>query len=187
MMATGGAFTTLSSNPLGCSTTGRVLFRGSAAAYCAARQWVRYLQRVMASNADAVTVYWESCWNDRRTERLVEVFHDPYTHGRTQVSPARMAAIIDETVASLPDVQVCVDETEVLSDVVITRSRFIATHSGVIFGLDPTGKAVNVPTLDIFFFRDGKVARYWHLTDHLPILVGIEAEVRIGDQVAKLD
>ncbi len=141
----------------------------------------------MASNADAVTVYWESCWNDRRTERLVEVFHDPYTHGRTQVSPARMAAIIDETVASLPDVQVCVDETEVLSDVVITRSRFIATHGGVILGLDPTGKPVNVPTLDIFFFRDGKVALYWHLTDHLPILVGIEAEVRIGDQVAKLD
>ena len=45
----------------------------------------------------------------------------------------------------------------------------------------------NVPTLDNFFFRDGKVARYWHLTAHFPILVGIEAEVRIGDQVAKLD
>jgi hypothetical protein len=28
----------------------------------------------------------------------------------------------------------------------------------VIFGLSPTGKAVDVPTLDIFFFRDGKVA-----------------------------
>jgi predicted ester cyclase len=47
---------------------------------------------------------------------------------------------------------------EVLSDVVITRLRFIPTHGGVIFGLSPTGKAVDVPTLDIFFFRDGKVA-----------------------------
>src|SRR5207244_3371022 len=54
---------------------------------------------VMASNADAVKVYWEACWNGRRTERLAEVFHDPYIHGRTEVSPARMAAIIDETVA----------------------------------------------------------------------------------------
>jgi len=57
----------------------------------------------------------------------------------------------------------------------------------MIFGLRPTGKAVDVPTLDIFFFRGGKVARYRHLTDHLPILVGIEAEVRIGNQVASLD
>ena len=53
--------------------------------------------------------------------RRAEVFHDPYTHGRTQVSPTRMAATINETVASLPDVQVCVDETELLSDLVITR------------------------------------------------------------------
>ena len=78
----------------------------------------------------------------------------------------------------MPDVQVYVDDTEVVSDVVITQSRFIATHGGVIFGLDPTGKVVNAPTLDIFFFREGRVARYWHLTDQLPILVGIEAEVR---------
>jgi predicted ester cyclase len=133
---------------------------------------------VMASNVDSVKVYWESCWNNRRKERLAEVFHDPYTHGRKQVSLARMATTIDETVASLPDVQVHVDETEVLGDVVITRSRFVATHGRVIFGLSLTGKAVDVPTHDIFFFHDGKVARHWHLTDHLPILVGIGADVR---------
>lgn len=28
-----------------------------------------------------------------------------------------------------------------------------------------------MPTLDIFFFEEGKVRRYWHLTDHLPMIV----------------
>src|SRR5207249_511695 len=141
---------------------------------------------VMTSNAEMINLYWESCWNERRTERLAEVFHDPYTHGRDLRSPGQMASIIAETVSSLPDVQVRVSETAVLDDVVITRSHFLGTHGGEIFGLSPTGKAVDVPTLDVFFFRDGKVSRYWHLTDHLPILLGIGAEVRIGQQVATL-
>jgi len=44
-----------------------------------------------------------------------------------------------------------------------------------------------MPTLDIFFFEEGKVRRYWHLTDHLPMIVGIGAEVRLKDALAIWD
>lgn len=141
----------------------------------------------MTSNADIVNLYWETCWNGRQVDRLGEVFHDPYTHGRTEFSPALMAGVIEETIGSFPDFRVQVNETRVLDEAVVTRSTFIGTHGGEIFGLSATGKTVELPTLDMFFFREGKVWLYWHLTDHLPIVTGIGAEVRVGDQVANWD
>jgi len=141
----------------------------------------------MASGPELVSLYWETCWNGRQVDRLGEVFHDPYTHGKTVFSPALMAGIIEETVQEFPDFRVQVNETRVLDEAVITRSKFIGTHGGVVFGLSPTGRTVELPTLDVFFFREGKVWLYWHLTDHLPILTGIGAEVRVGDQIAVWD
>lgn len=138
----------------------------------------------MTSNAELVHLYWETCWNGRQVERLPEVFHDPYTHGRTPFSPTLMAGIVQETLREFPDMRVQVKETRVVEDAVITRSTFVGTHGGEIYGLPPTGKIVELPTLDVFFFREGKVWLYWHLTDHLPILTGIGAEVRLGDHVA---
>lgn len=87
--------------------------------------------------------------------------------------------------ASFPDLHVRIDDLEDLGETVITRTRFIGTHLGVIFGLPATGRAIDAPSLDVFFFRGGRVTRLWHLFDHWPIVRGIGAEVRIGDEVAQ--
>ena len=138
-------------------------------------------------NADLVRMYWATCWNERQVERLGEVFHDPYLHGRASRTPADHAEIVRETVASFPDLQVRIDDLQDLGETVITRTRFIGTHRGAIVGLSGTGRCINAPSLDVYFFEGGRVARLWHLFDHLPILQGIGAEVRIGDQVAEFD
>ncbi|HVE63902.1 MAG TPA: ester cyclase, partial [Mycobacteriales bacterium] len=65
--------------------------------------------------------------------------------------------------------------------------RFIGTHGGEYVGLSATGRPIEAPSLDVFFFRDGLVERMWHLFDHLPLVQGIGAEVRVGDQVAVFD
>lgn len=139
------------------------------------------------TNEEAVRLYWQTCWNERRTERLGEVFHDPYLHGKTEFTPARLAGIVDWAVAAFADFRVQVNESATVGDAVITRSTFLGTHTGKIYGLPPTGRPVALPTLDLFFFRDGKVWRYWHQTDHLPVLAGIGAEIRVGDRLADLD
>lgn len=138
-------------------------------------------------NADVVRLYWDVCWNERRVDQLAEVFSDPYTHGRTRFSPERHAEIIRGTVVSFPDLRVSVDELEDRGNLVITRSRFIGTHGGPIFGLGPTGRPMEAPSLDVYFFDAGKVVKLWHLFDHLPILTSIGAEVRVGDEIADLE
>ncbi|MEX0625257.1 MAG: ester cyclase, partial [Chloroflexota bacterium] len=102
-------------------------------------------------NADLIRMYWADCWNERRVERLREVFHDEYLHGRTSLTPADHAEIVRETVASFPDLHVRIDDLEDLGETVITRTRFIGTHLGVIFGLPATGRAIDAPSLDVFF------------------------------------
>lgn len=141
----------------------------------------------MRSNLEVIETYWDACWNNREVGRLGEVFHDPYTHGRTPFSPDLMGEIITDTVASFPDFKVQVNEVQELEGAIITRSTFHGTHGGEIFNLAATGKSVEMPTLDIFFFEEGRVRRYWHLTDHLPIIVGIDAEVKVGGSVAVWD
>lgn len=140
-----------------------------------------------ASPAEIVRLYWDVCWNQRDTDRLGEVFHAEYLHGRTPFTPERHAQIIHDTVAAFPDLQVRVDELEERDEMVITRSRFIGTHGGSIFGLSATGRTIDAPSLDVYYFRDGLVTRLWHLFDHLPIVAAIGAEVRIGDEVASFD
>lgn len=141
----------------------------------------------MSTNGDTIRRYWDLCWNERRTDLVGEIFAAPYLHGRTEATPSDHAGIITETVAAFPDLRIEVVDVEDLDAVVITRSRFTGTHGGEIFGLRATGRSMTAPSLDVFFFADERVERLWHQFDHLPILRGIGAEVRIGEQLADLE
>jgi len=141
----------------------------------------------MSTPTDLVRRYWERCWNERAVDELGEIFHESYQHNRSEATVAEHAAIIEDTVRSFPDVRVEIVDIAATGDAVISRARFIGTHGGVVFGIGPTGRAMSAPTLDVYFFQNGKVATLWHLTDHLPILRGLGAEVRIAGQVADLE
>lgn len=141
----------------------------------------------MTAPIDLVRRYWERCWNERAVDELGKIFHEPYRHNRSEGTVAGHAAIIEDTVRSFPDLHVEIGDIAETGDVVITRARFIGTHGGEVFGIEATGRAISAPTLDVYFFRDGKVATLWHLTDHLPILRDIGAEARVAGQLVDLD
>lgn len=141
----------------------------------------------MSTPIELVRRYWERCWNERALDELGDIFHEPYQHNRSEGTIADHAAIIEDTVRSFPDVRVEIVDLAATGDVVITRARFIGTHGGDVFGIGPTGRAISAPTLDVYFFRDGKVATLWHLTDHLPILRDIGADARVAGQPVDLD
>ena len=141
----------------------------------------------MSANGATIQRYWDVCWNERRTDLIGEVFAASYLHGRTEMTPAGHAEIITETVAAFPDLRIEIVDLEDRDAIVITRTRFVGTHGGEIFGVGPTGRQMTAPSLDVYFFAGSRVNRLWHQFDHLPILQGIGAEVRVGDQLAKLD
>jgi len=46
-------------------------------------------------------------------------------------------------------------------DMVATRKKIKGTHTGVIFGVPPSNKEVEINVIDIIRIKDGKYAEHW--------------------------
>ena len=139
------------------------------------------------SPEELVRLFWESCWNERRTDRLAEIFPDPFTFGDREGPLARLVEVIEETAASSSDLKIEIRSMHSLGPAVVTRTWLTGTHTGPLFGVPATGKPFRTPNLDVFIFREGKVEQYLHLSDHLPILGALGAEIRVGGDLADLE
>lgn len=140
----------------------------------------------MTTPAALIELYWTVIWNERATERLGEVFHDPYLHNRSAATLAEHAEIVADTVRSIPDLRVEIVDIAEAGAAVITRTRFVGSHGGPLFGVGATGRALSAPSLDVYFFRDGRVERLWHLFDHLPLLREMGAIAAVDGRPADL-
>lgn len=140
----------------------------------------------MTTPTELIQLYWTVIWNERATERLGEVFHEPYLHNRSEATLAEHAGIITETVRAIPDLRIEIVDIAEAGAAVITRTRFLGSHGGELFGVAATGRALSAPSLDVYFFRDGRVERLWHLFDHLPLLREMGAIATIDGRPADL-
>ena len=131
-------------------------------------------------NEELVRVFWDVCWNQRRIDQLAEVFHDPFILGAIEGPRARLVEIVKESVAASSDCNIEVRSLHTFGDAVVTRTLISGTHTGVVFGVPPTGRAYRVPMLDVFAFRDGKVYHYMHLADHLAQAAAMDPDLVIA-------
>jgi steroid delta-isomerase-like uncharacterized protein len=69
--------------------------------------------------------------------------------------------------AAFPDVRVTVDDVIAAGDRVALRWHGEGTHRGDLMGLAPTGVRGSVTGMDIFLWKDGKVAENWSEWDNL--------------------
>jgi predicted ester cyclase len=53
---------------------------------------------------------------------------------------------------------------------VITRKTFHGTHTGVLFGVPPTGRPVAIDVIDIVRIEDGQLREHWNIVDRLGML-----------------
>jgi len=56
-------------------------------------------------------------------------------------------------------------------DKVVARVRFTGTHDGEFMGMPPTGKAIDVPAIDILLFgEDGLIHAHWGVFDAMAMM-----------------
>src|ERR1700755_299616 len=60
-----------------------------------------------------------------------------------------------------PDCRVEILDQIVEGDKVTTRKRILATHTGEIFGIKPTGRPVEIQVIDIIRLENGKYKEHW--------------------------
>src|SRR5262249_17321127 len=93
-----------------------------------------------------------SAVNAHDTARFPELFTEAYIQHSGR-SPSGLPAQIENfrrIFASMPDVQMRVEDRVIAGDKVVARTTYSATHTQTIANIAPTGKAITFRTIDIW-------------------------------------
>lgn len=67
--------------------------------------------------------------------------------------------------AAFPDYHVTNEDLVIGGDRVAVRNTVTGTHQGAFMGHPPTGRPIQIRTMDIHQVRGGKIVATWHLED----------------------
>lgn len=107
----------------------------------------------------------EDVWN-KGDFRLADQMFSPGTtlHYRGQdipLTPEKGMQIVKNWRAGFPDFNFKIEDMIVANDKVVLRIPFTGTHLGKFWGLEPTGRKINVTEILIIRIADNRIAEMW--------------------------
>jgi predicted ester cyclase len=112
---------------------------------------------------------------------VVRAFYEPFRTGDQEIladdwidiplapgqeqGPSGMAAHIAGFRRALPDYSVTHEDLIVGIDRVAVRNTVAGTHQGAFMGHEPTGRRIELRTMDIHQVRSNRIVVTWHLED----------------------
>ena len=135
---------------------------------------------------------------------VVRAFYEPFRTGDTTIydeilaedwidiplgpgqeqGPAGMAAQIAAFRQAMPDYNVKHEDLIVGGDRVAVRNTVSGTHLGPFMGYEPTGRHVEIRTMDIHQLRDHRIIATWHLEDFAGLMAQLTAPADTPVQAA---
>jgi len=73
---------------------------------------------------------------------------------------------------AISNIQVIIYDQLAEGDVVTTRKVITGTHTGVFFGIEPSGKSISIDVIDIVRIRNGKYFEHWGINT-LPTVLSL--------------
>lgn len=98
------------------------------------------------------------------------VEHEPPPIPNPPTGKAAVRMWFETLFAAFPDLTMTADDTIVEGDKVAIRARATGTHQGELMGIPATGRAVDVPLIDIMRFRDGQIIEHWGIVDNAAMM-----------------
>jgi predicted ester cyclase len=121
-----------------------------------------------------VRSYFEEVLTQRRIDRLDELL-DPefrsYAPSGASIDRDQYQAAVAATLAAFQDLTVTVEEQVAERDLVATRWTAEGTHSGALFGIEPTTRTVRVSAMHIHRVKEGRFIEHWEAIDLHGLLV----------------
>lgn len=77
---------------------------------------------------------------------------------------------------SFPDMEFTINDTIEEGNEVALRWTMTGTHDGPLGDMEPTGKRVEMPAVEINRFEDGKLAETWTQSDMLDLMQQLETD-----------
>ena len=131
-----------------------------------------------ADITDVVRAFYEP-FRTGDTSPYAEVLADDWTDiplapGQQQ-GPAGMTAQIALFRRAMPDYDVTHEDLIAAGDRVAVRNTVSGTHQGAFMGQEPTGKRIEMRTMDVHQVRDGRIVTTWHLEDFAGLMAQLSA------------
>jgi len=114
-----------------------------------------------------------SIWNSGDLAAVPDVYSPDFVvHWSKSENPPEsfghegVASAIRNTLAAFPDWHEKVVDLIIDQDRIVTRYVSTGTHLGPLWGLQPTGRRIEIDEISIFRIENGKVAEQWCLVDY---------------------
>lgn len=107
----------------------------------------------------------------------------PLAPGQVQ-GPTGMAAQISLFRQAMPDYDVTHEDLVTGGEKVAVRNTVSGTHQGAFMGYKPTGRRIEMRTMDIHEVRNGKIVTTWHLEDFAGLMAQLTAAPDVPTEAA---
>jgi steroid delta-isomerase-like uncharacterized protein len=136
-------------------------------------------------NKALIRRFYEQVWDQGNTDFAYEVFADNYVRHDLRPTtalpgPEGQKKIADDFRAAFPDLRVKVDLVVGGADYVVGRWTASGTHTGDWAAIAPTGRHATFSAVNIFRFKDGKVAEVWNHRDDFGLFEQIGSPIHAG-------
>jgi len=119
--------------------------------------------------------YFAELFNQGKLELVAELLHPDYVNhspGSAELPRGRdgVGVVVQALRRGFPDLYYRIDDLVVGEDSVAVRTTLTGTQRGDLFGIGPTGRAVEVAQMTFERFREGRIVAHHRLTDDLSLL-----------------
>jgi steroid delta-isomerase-like uncharacterized protein len=137
------------------------------------------------ANSEVVRRFYKEVWNRGNVDVADEVFADDYVRhdlrpSQAEPGPAGQKRIAADFRRAFPDVRFDVEMIIAEGDLVAARWTAQGTTSGPWGGQPATGRRARFSGVNIFRFRDGKVAEIWNHRDDLGLMEQLGVRIFAG-------
>lgn len=134
-----------------------------------------YKINILDGNRDLISRYFEKVWNQGNVDILDEILSSEYINHNPgfenpKPGPVGLKPIVLAIRKGFPDLKYIVERMVVAEDHVAVHVTMTGTHTGVFFGILPTGKSISVSQMQIERIVDGKMVEHWRVTDDLSMM-----------------
>lgn len=134
------------------------------------------------ANKALVRRFYEEIFNQRNLAAADELLSPEYVLSHTAIprpvrGPAAFKKMMARGLATMPDVQMTVEQLVAEGDCVAAWFTAVGTHGGEAMGIAPTGRSVTVPGSAIFRVVDGMIVEERRIEDTFGLLQQLGATV----------
>ena len=136
----------------------------------------------METPEDTLTRLYEDVWNGANPDTTDELVHEEYLiHDRDLAAemqgPELYRALASGTRDVFPDMTITIEDMVTAGEKIALRWTMTGTHQGTMFGVESTGRQVELMAIEINRFEDGKLIETWTQSDQLGLMHQLGVEI----------